>query len=105
MHGRKILHGRKRAADRLHLHVRLLVHVYHDHRMRGQHRDVPCLWRRHELCGGRRPGGRLQLLRGVRLNFHDIERLRHDVIHVCYDRLWCGPCVCWRVRPACSVFL
>ncbi len=58
-----------------------------------------------QLRRGCRPGGRMQLLRGVRLNFHDVERLRHDISYVLNDRLWRGQRVRGRVRAAGGMYV
>ena len=47
--------GRLGAASALYLQLWVRVHIAHDHGMRGQHRDMPCLRCRSELRGGQRP--------------------------------------------------
>ncbi len=99
------LRGRIGAAGALYVQRWVLFRIDHDHHMRWQHRDMRCLRRWFQLCGGQRPGGRVQLFRGPRFDIDGIECLRQYVIHVPRSRVWRGECVRRRIGAAGALYV
>ena len=78
LRGGECVRGRIGAARALYVQPWVFVLINHDHRMRWQHRDMHCVRRRPQLCGGRRPGGRVYLQSRVRFDINDDRRVCDD---------------------------
>jgi hypothetical protein len=78
------------AARCLHVQRRVRVLIVIKHGLHGQWRYLLSVWGRLQLRGGQRPDGRVQLLRGPRFDFDDIDCLHQYIFHVPRSRVWRG---------------